>query len=169
MVEASKALIAKKNIKIFEKHSVLTKAELEARYEIMLESYMKNINIEALTMLDMSKKDILPAVIKYITDLAASINTVNATGVKVDVSVQSGILKDVSAAAAEFSKKISELESTLEKGSSMHDVSYKKAYFFRYEIFIKMCELRVLGDKLESMVGSAYWPMPTYGDLLFKV
>jgi Uncharacterized protein related to glutamine synthetase len=169
MVEASKAMIAKKNVKVFEKHNVLTKTELEARYEIMLESYIKNINIEVLTMLDMSKKDILPAVIKYITDLATSINAVNATGVKVDTSVQSGILQEVSSVSAAFSKKISELEATLEKGSSMHEDSYKQAYFFRYEIFIKMSELRALGDKLEDMVGSTYWPIPTYGELLFKV
>lgn len=169
MVEAAKAMIAKKNIKIFEKHGVLTKTELEARYEIMLESYIKNINIEALTMLDMAKKDILPAVIKYITDLAASINAVNATGIKADISVQAGLLKDTSSAVAEFKKKISELETTLEKGISMHGDSYKQAYFFRYDVFTRMGELRAAGDALESIVGSSYWPMPTYGDLLFKV
>ncbi len=169
MVEASKALIAKKNIKVFEKHKVLTKAELESRYEIMLENYIKVINIEAQTMIDMSKRDITPAVINYATDLADSINSIKATGVDADISLQSDLLKDVSSAAANFKKKIAALESSLAKAEKLHSDSYKHAYAFRYDVFLRMGELRAAGDALETIVGSDYWPMPTYGDLLFRV
>ena len=168
-IESAKALIADKNIKVFEKHKVFTKAELESRYEIMLENYVKVVNIEAQTMLEMAKRDILPSVINYITDLADSINTVNATGINADVSVQSEFLESVSKNAALFNKKITQLEGALSKASKMHGDSYKHAYFFRYDIFEKMYELRHVGDVLETIVGSDYWPMPTYGDLLFRV
>ena len=168
-IEASKALIAEKNVKIFEKHSVLTKAELESRYEIMLETYVKVVNIEALTMLEMAKRDIVPSVIAFATDLADSINSIKATGVDADISVQTGLLTEVSSLAADFRKKISSLETAMEKVSKMHGDSFKHAYFFRYDIFMKMGELRAAGDALEGVIGSDYWPMPTYGDLLFKI
>jgi glutamine synthetase len=169
MVETAKALVAEKNIKIFEKHNVLSKTELESRYEIMLETYVKVIGIEAKTMIEIAKRDIIPAVIRFTKDLADSINSINATGVGADVSLQSSLLKDVSAASAVFKKKLVELEATIEKTDSIHGDSYKHAYAYRYDVFMKMGELRSAGDALETMVGSEYWPMPTYGDLLFKV
>ena len=168
-VESAKALVADKNIKIFEKHGVLSRIELESRYEIMLEGYVKTINIEALTMIDMAKRDILPAAIKFTTDLAASINAIKATGVGADISVQSGLLTEVSSAASEFKKRISALEDSMAKADEVHGTSYEHAYYFRYDVFIKMGELRAAGDKLETIVGAEYWPIPTYGDLLFKI
>ena len=168
-IEAAKALIAEKNVEIFEKHGVLTKAELESRYEIMLENYIKVINIEALTMLEMAKRDILPSAIAFASDLADSINSIKATGVSADISVQSELLTEVSSLAADFRKKISALEAALDKASGLHGDSFEHAYFFRYDLFIKMGELRAVGDALETVVASDYWPIPTYGDLLFKV
>lgn len=168
-IEAAKALTISKNVSIFEKHGVLSKAELESRYEIMLENYVKVINIEAQTMLEMAKRDILPSVIAYVTDLADSINSIKATGVTADITVQSDLLTDISSLAAAFKKKISILETALAKAAKMHGDSYKHAYFFRYDIFMKMGELRAAGDALEVAVASDYWPIPTYGDLLFKV
>jgi len=169
MVESAKSLIAEKNISIFEKHGVLSKPELESRYEIMLENYIKTINIEALTMIEIAKRDILPAVIKFTTDLAGSINAIKSTGVGADISVQSELLAELCTTAASFKKKIGALEDALAKGSDMHGDTYEHAYFYRYDIFEKMGELRADGDKLETMVGTEYWPMPTYGDMLFKV
>lgn len=168
-VEAANAFIAEKNVKVFEKHGVFTSAEMESRYEIMLENYVKVINIEVQTMLDMAKRDIVPAIIKYATDLAASINTIKATDIGADVSVQAELLTSVSSLLAEFRKKIAELESSLDKATSMHGSSYEHAYYFRYSVFEKMGELRKTGDALEAITGSAYWPMPTYGDLLFRI
>ena len=158
-----------KNVDVFEKHGVLTRAELESRYEIMLENYIKVINIEAQTMIEMSKRDIIPAVINYATDLAASINAINATGVKADVSVQSELLTTISSAVADFTKKLAAFEASLATASSMHGDSFEHAYFFRYDLFVKMGELRAAGDFLETITSSAYWPFPTYGNLLFKV
>ncbi|NTV90401.1 MAG: glutamine synthetase type III [Clostridiales bacterium] len=169
MVEAAKALIAKKNVKIFEKHNVLNKTELESRYEIMLENYVKVVGIEAKTMIDMAKRDITPAIIGYATDLADSINTIKATGVAADISLQTALLKDVSAGAADLKKKIAALEASIAKAEQIHDDSYKHAYAFRYDVFVKMGELRTVVDALETIVGADYWPMPVYGDILFRV
>ena len=168
-VEASKALIDEKNVRIFEKHGVFTKAELESRFEIALENYVKVVNIEAQTMLDMAKRDIIPAVINYASDLADSINTIKATGLSADTSVQGGLLSKVSGLLADFSKGIAALESSLEKADSMHGSTYDHAYFFRYDTFMKMGELRKIADEMETITGTDYWPMPVYGDLLFRV
>lgn len=168
-VESAKAWIDEKNVKIFEKHGVLSKTELESRYEIELENYVKVINIEVLTALEMAKRDILPAVIAFATDLADSINSIKATGVAADISVQSEILVEVSKLAADFKKKIAALEASSDKASKMHGDSYEHAYFYRYDVFEKLGELRAVADALETIVGSDYWPIPTYSDLLFRV
>jgi glutamine synthetase len=169
MVEASKALVAEKNIRVFEKHNVLTQVELESRYEIMLENYIKTINIEALTMLDMAKKDILPACIRFVTDLAGSINSIKSTGIDADISAQADLLKEVSSDIAAFKKSISALEASMNKVSGMTGDAFDTAYAYRYDVFTRMSELRACGDKLETLTGAEYWPMPVYGDLLFKV
>lgn len=169
MVESTKALIAEKNVKIFEKHGVLSKAELESRYEVMLENYIKTINIEALTMIDMAKRDILPAAIKFATELAGSINTIKAAGVSADTSAQAELLTEVSSVMASFKNKIAVLEDSLVKASQIHGDTYEHAYYYRHDVFIKMGELRADGDKLETLVDTKLWPMPTYGDMLFKV
>lgn len=169
MVEAAKALIAEKNISVFEKHNVLTKVELESRYEIMLENYIKTINIEGLTMLDMAKRDILPAVIKFATDLAGSINAIKSTGIDADISAQADLLKEFSSYTAAFRKAIAALEASMEKVSGMSGDMYDTAYAYRYNVFTRMSELRAAGDRLETLTGADYWPMPVYGDLLFKV
>jgi glutamine synthetase len=168
-VEASKALIDEKNVRIFEKHGVFTRAELESRFEIALENYIKVVNIEAQTMLDMAKRDIIPAVINYTSDLADSINTIKATGISADTSVQAELLSKTSGLLAAFSKGIVTLEASLEKADSMHGSTYDHAYFFRYDTFMKMGDLRKIADEMETITGSDYWPMPVYGDLLFRV
>lgn len=168
-IESAKALISEKNVTIFEKHGVLNKAELESRYEIKLENYIKTINIEALTMIDMAKKDILPAAIKYATALAQSINAIKASGIDADISAQASLLSDISSLAADFKKNTEGLENTLDKAVSLHGDTYAQAYAFRYEVFTQMEELREIGDRLETQVPSDFWPLPTYGDILFRV
>lgn len=168
-VEAIPALIAEKNIKVLEKHGVLSRVELEARYEIMLENYSKTINIEALTMLDIAKRQLLPAVIYFTTKLAESINSVKATGLDVDTSAQAELLKEVSSLTAAFKKSISELEQAVEKASEMEDDSYKLACYYRDVVFVKMGEVRKIADKLETLVDKELWPLPSYSDMLFSV
>ncbi len=167
-VEAADALIAPKNIEVFEKFGVLSKKELEARYEIRHEAYGKTINVEALAMLEMAKREIVPAVIKYIGFVARSLNSVKETGLAVDVTVQAGLLKDLSAAAGQFKAALGKLEKVLEKApeaGSAHD----RALYFRDRVIPAMEALREVGDRLEVITGEEFWPMPTYAELIFGI
>nr|WP_249030677.1 glutamine synthetase III [Sporomusa acidovorans] len=168
-IEAAKALISAKNIAIVEKHGVLSKVEMESRYEIALENYIKTINIEALTMLEMAKRQILPAVIKFSTCLAASINTIKATGVAADITAQTELLTEVSSLTAALKKKIAILEEAVDKAANAHGDTYEQASLFRFDVFEKMGALRDVADTLETLVDKDVWPMPTYGDLLFNI
>jgi glutamine synthetase len=168
-VEATKALISEKNLAVMEKHAVLSRVEMESRYEIELENYIKTINIEALTMIEMAKRQILPAVIKFATNLAASINTIKATGVAADLSAQTELLAEVSSLAAALKKNVAILEESVEKASNAHGDTYEQASLFRFDVFEKMAALREVADTLETLVDKDVWPMPTYGDLLFNV
>ena len=168
-VEAAKALVSEKNQAVFEKHGVLTKAEATARYEIVLENYNKTINIEALTTLEMTKRQILPAVIKFATSLAESINTIKATGLNVDVSTQAELLEEVSTLTASLKKNITLLEKAVEKADNFDGDIYDLGLMYRYEVFEQMNTLRADADKLETLVDKEFWPMPTYSDMLFNV
>ncbi|MFZ5988690.1 MAG: glutamine synthetase III [Bacillota bacterium] len=168
-VEAIKAIISDKNVKVFENHGVLSKAELHSRYEINLENYIKTINIEALTMLEMAKRQILPAVIDFTTNVASSITAIQATGLSVDISAQTELLTEVSILLASFKKNIAELEKAVAKAADASEDTYKQACMYRDDVFVKMSELRAVGDKLETLVDAEMWPFPTYGDLLFNV
>lgn len=168
-VEAIKALVAEKNLAVMEKHGVLSRVEMESRYEIELENYIKTINIEALTMIEMAKREILPAVFKFATNLAASINTIKATGVEADLSAQTELLTEVSSLSASLKKNIAILEASVEKASNAHGDTYEQASLFRFDVFEKMGALREVADTLETIVDKEFWPMPTYGDLLFNI
>lgn len=167
-VESIKALINEKNIKVMEKHSVLSRLEMESRYEISLENFTKTLNIEALTTIEMAKREILPAVINFATKVAESINTIKATGVAADMSAQIELLTEVSSLTASLKKNIAILEESVEKAASIDD-SYEQSAFYRFDVFEKMNVLREDADKLETIVGKDYWPLPTYADMLFYV
>ena len=167
-VDSYKSLIDEKNIRLFEKHNVLSKAELYSRYEISLENYIKNINIEVLTMLEMANKQIFPAVLKYQNILASSINNIKATNLDVDISANCERLNQVSEYFAEFSKKLKHLESIVEDANKPFESSFEKACYYRDFVCSGMNELRDLGDKLELCVDQDIWPFPTYEELLFN-
>lgn len=168
-VEAIKALISEKNIAVMEKHGVLSRLEMESRYEIALENYIKTINIEALTMIEMAKREIMPAVIKFATGLAASINTIKATGVVVDLTAQTELLTEVSSLTGSLKKSITVLEEAVEKASNAHGDIYEQASLYRFDVFEKMATLREVVDTLETLVDKDVWPMPTYGEILFNI
>ncbi len=168
-VESIKALISEKNIAVMEKHAVLSKVEMESRYEIALENYIKTINVEALTMIEMAKRQILPSVIKFATNLAVSINTIKATGIAADLTAQTELLTEISSLTAALKKNIAVLEETVEKASNAHGDTYDQASLFRFDVFEKMAALREVVDTLETLVDKDVWPMPTYGDLLFNI
>lgn len=168
-VEAAKALLDEKNIRVMEKHGVLNRVEIHSHYEIALENYIKTVNIEAMTMLEMAKRQIIPAVFKYSANLAESINEINATGLGADVTAQGSLLKEVCSLTASLKNNISLLEASVEAAAEMHEDTYEQAYFYRYGIFEKMNALRADADMLETIVGKEFWPIPTYGDMLFNV
>lgn len=168
-VEACPVLTAKKNVRLFEKHGILSKAELEARQEIVLENYIKTINIEALTALEITKRQIMPAGITFATELAQSINTVKATGVKALTSAQEELLTEVSATLASMKKNINALEKIQNKAEKMHGDTYKQAVVYRDSVFTAVSALRADADKLETVVDKDLWPLPTYADLLFNL
>ena len=115
------------------------------------------------------KDKLLPAVIKFATNIADSINTIKATGIDADVSAQTELLTEVSALTASLKKNVAVLEETVEKAANAHGDTYEQAALFRFDVFEKMEALREDADKLETIVDEELWPMPTYGDLLFNV
>ena len=151
---------------MFEKFKIFTKAELQSRAEVTYETYAKTINIEALTMIDMSKKQIIPAVMSYSGTLAETVLKVKEAGG--DVSVVKESLKNVTEKLAEMKAALDKLEKDLAKAATISDEK-KLAFFYKDTIFADMGALRAPADALEMMVDKNVWPIPTYGDMLFEV
>lgn len=168
-VEAMPYLINETAVAVFEKHSVLSRTELESRYEISLENYSKTINIEAQTALYIAKRQILPAVIRFTADLANAINAIKSTGVPADVSVQSQLLTQVSSILASFQVKIASLEKVTGEAAEIQSDSYEQALFYKNIVFSAINTLREDADELETLVDKTYWPLPSYADMLFNV
>ncbi|MGN0243142.1 MAG: glutamine synthetase III [Lachnospiraceae bacterium] len=167
MVDAIPALTTEKAIRLFERHGVYTRAELESREEILFEQYSKTINIEALTMIDVAKKQIVPAVIKYQGELAESINTIRAAA-DVDTSVQATILNEVAMNLKELYAAVGKLEEVTEKAEQTVGVQ-EQANVYHNEVCEAMAAVRKPADRLEMLVAKEDWPFPSYGDLLFEV
>lgn len=168
MVDAIPSITTDKAVALFEKFGVFTKAELESRAEIMYEAYSKALNIEAKTMIDMAGKQIIPAVIKYTTLLAESINAVKAASQEADVTVQEELLAEVSDLLSDSKIALSKLTQQVEEAIGVAE-GREKAIFFKDTIKVTMQELRSPIDRLEMIVDKEMWPMPSYGDLLFEV
>lgn len=157
-----------KNIKLFEKHGVYTKLELESRKEILLEKYSQTINIEALTMLEMIKKDIIPAVCNYSKDLTESALAKKDLSSDIDISLETNLVSKISSLSSCLAKKTADLEKVL-LGAKDCDYSEKLAKYYHDTVLSQMNEVRAIADELETLVGKGYWPFPTYTDLLFSV
>ena len=166
MVEASETLTTEKSIKLFEKFGIFTKAELESREEVLYETYSKTINIEALTMVDMAKKQYIPAVMEYTRTLADTVLAVKSAGA--DASVQTTVLKSISEKLAETQAAETALEDKLAEAAGIEDPK-KLAFFYKDVVHTAMDDLRTPVDELEMMVDKKVWPVPTYGDLIFEV
>ena len=167
-VEAIEALNAEKNKALMERHHVLSREEMEARYEISLENYSKTINIEALTAMEIVKKQILPASIKFSTKIAESINAINATELGIDISAQGNLLKEVSNLISTIDAKVKILEESVIMAEKLDDSS-NKAHSYRFDVFEKMNSLREDVDSLEMIVDEDIWPLPSYTELLFNI
>lgn len=166
MVESVDTLTTEKAIKLFEKFGIFTKAELESRAEILYETYAKTINIEALTMIDMASKQIVPAVISYTKTLADAVLAVKEAGA--DASVQAELLSEVSVKLKEMKAALSKLQEVEREASAMKNVK-AQAYYYKDTVVVAMEALRKPADELEMLVDKKVWPFPTYADLIFEV
>ncbi len=166
MIEAAATLTTDKAVKLFEKFGIFTKVELESREEIIYETYAKTINIEALTMIDMAGKQIIPAAVRYTKVLADTVNAVKAAGA--DASTQEEILREVSGKLSAMQTALKKLEKAEKKASAMEDQK-AQAFFYKDTVKVIMDELRAPADELEMIVDKEYWPIPTYGELMFEI
>ena len=167
MVDAIPALTTPKAVKLFEEFHVFTKTELESRAEIQYEIYAKAVNIEAKTMIDIATKQIIPAVIKYTTVLAGSINAVKAAG-PIDVSVQMDLLEKCTALLKDTNSAMNRLSKVVAKVPEIPE-GRERAVYCKDVVCKAMEELRTPVDELEMLVDKSMWPMPSYGDLIFEV
>jgi glutamine synthetase len=165
-VDALKAFITNKSFKLFEKYEVLSHKELHSRYDIYVETYAKQINIEGLVAIDMVKKQFIPAAIEYATFLADSISSFKA--VSVSASTQEAILKKLGSLIASSYKNLTKLEEAVAKAQAVAD-TVKKAEAYRDRVVTAMRALRTDVDAIEMIVPADMWPVPTYADLLFKL
>ena len=160
--------IAKKNVDLFEKHKVFSKTEVRARYEIHLENYSKVIGIEALTMLDMVKRDILPAMSKYAAVLSSNIAIKQAALGRIDCTYERNTAGKLEKLTCDVYKCVGELDGALAKAKTISD-SYENAKFVKDCVLETMAALRAAVDEAETLVSAEYWPFPTYTELLFGV
>ena len=161
-------LLDKKNADMLIEQKVYTQAELESRCEIMLENYVKAVNIEALTMIDMAKKEILPAIEKYVSDLVETVSKKKTLGEAIPSRYENSVISKLSTLEDLIFDRTEELEKAAAELKDIEDIQ-KQSEFVRDSILVKMASLRVAADEAETLTDSKYWPFPTYGDLLFGV
>lgn len=161
--------LEQKNIDLFVKNKICSEQEIRARYEIELESYGKQINIEALTMIDMAKKKIIPAVTAYVRELTDTALSKKALSDIIPITVEEELITSLSNKLVCFSKKTSELEEAVIKAGEFGSDHLACAKFYRETVFAIMQELRAVGDSMETETASDFWPYPSYGELLFGV
>ena len=167
--DAMEHYIDKKNIDLFVKHGIVSEQEIHARYEIELEHYSKQLNIEALSMLEMAKRDITPAVITFINELAQTVSFKKQASPFMSCYAEEGLLKSLSEELEAFVKKTDELEAAVKNAADYSRDNLEHAKYFRNTVFALMEELRAVGDEMETEMPSKYWPYPSYGEILFGV
>ena len=162
------ALIDPKNIQLMEDFGVLTKVEMESRYEVELEHYSKIINIEALTMLEMARKQLLPAINSYMSEVANTAASKLAVSESLSVRSETKTLSHLSADADAMSDAIDELQAAVDAAKALSDES-AKAVAFHDDVLLKMDALRAAADDAETICGEDYWPLPSYSKMLYYV
>ena len=165
--DAVERLIAPENISLFTKYGVLTETEVRSRYEIMLESYCKTVGIEALTMIEMTRKQIIPAVMAFSKEVADTVKVKTDIGFGADVAAETALCKKLSFLLGNIYSSCEKLSSDM---SEKHgNTESERANYFRSVIFRDMSSLRSFADEAEAVTSSAYWPIPDYAKLLFSV
>ena len=165
---AMKALLADKNIRLMEQFGVLTKTEMHSRYEVEVEHYSKVINIEALTMLEMLRKQIAPAVAGYSSEVASAAAAKQAVSDKLSVRSETRLLEKLSAGADELSDAIDELQEAVDKATAESDEP-TKSYLYHDAVLPAMEKARKASDILERICSEDYWPLPSYSRMLYYV
>ena len=166
--DAMPAMIADKNVKMLTAHKIFSPAELHSRYEILLENYSKTVNIEALTMVDMARKEILPAVEGYTKSLAETLAAKKAAVAGLPCKYETATITKLSELSDEIADATADLDSEIAKFQAIEDVT-EAANDIRDVILGKMDALRAVCDEAETMTAKEFWPFPTYSDLLFSV
>ena len=166
--DALATVLEKKNVEMLTSLKIFSEAEIRSRYEICLENYCKTVNIEGLTMVDMARKEILPAVEAYLGNLSGTVAAKTAAVPGLACKYEKDLISKLSKLADEISDAASSLDTTLIRLKAIPDVT-DAAYVIRDVVLQKMAELRVVCDEAESITADKYWPFPTYGDLLFGV
>ena len=166
--DALSTVLEKKNVEMLTSLKIFSEAEIHSRYEICLENYCKTVNIEGLTMVDMARKEILPAVEAYLGNLSGTVAAKTAAVPGLACKYEKDLISKLSKLADEISDAASSLDTTLIRLKAIPDVT-DAAYVIRDVVLQKMAELRVVCDEAESISADKYWPFPTYGDLLFGV
>ncbi len=167
-VEAYKCFNAEKNVELFARHCVMNKIEIDSREEILFENYAKTLNIEALTMIEMASRDIIPAVNAYLADVANTAASKLAVLPDLPCEVEKDILRKLSALNAKAYAELGALKEAEEKAATVAGMR-ERAEAYRDLVLPAMDALRETVDEMETMTSSEYWPLPTYGDMMFKI
>ena len=166
--DAIPEILKKKNVDMLTSHKVFSEAELHSRYEIMLENYCKTVCIEAQTMSDMARKQILPAVERYAADVADAAASKKTLDAEISCCYEKKLVKKLAALIDSIDSRTDALDGVIAKLKTLSDVT-EEANYIRDEMISRMTQLRAAADEAEVMTAESYWPFPTYGDLLFGV
>lgn len=166
--DALPSFVNSKNVELFTKHHVLSETELYSRYEILLDNYSKTIHIEALTMIDLAKKEIIPAILGYQGEIAEIANNKKKLSSSIQCCLEENILNKISALGNSLYSKLEDLEKSV-LDAKLHTEALDLAKYYRESVFMNMQQLRAVVDELETLVSKKYWTLPSYGELLFSV
>ena len=165
--DAMQMVLDPENMEMLERHKIFTEAEIRSRYEISMENYVRTVRIEALTMVDMARKEILPAVLHYCSDLSTGINEKKKAVSVLPCRADTKLLTKLAALADGIDESIATLEESIDSHSD-EDIT-SQAFHIRDDVLSRMAELRTMCDEAETLTAASYWPFPTYGELLFGV
>ena len=160
--------ISEKSIKLFTKHNIFTEVELNSRYEILLENYCKTLNIEALTMIEMARRSILPAVIEYTKNITDTLTAKQSIGIDISKCKEKEVVEELSYITSMIIENTEKLENALIGVKDIEGIQ-NEANYYKDTVIAAMNELRVVADRAEVIVGDGYWPYPRYGELLFSI
>ena len=167
--EAMAHYIDKKNVDLFVNNGIVSEAEIHARYEIELEHYVKQLHIEALTMIDMAQKNIAPAVSAFVGKLTETALSKKALSESISVYTEVSLAEELSELLEKFVKKTADLENAVDDAKKYDGDNLAQATYYREVVFAVMGELRELGDAMERQTSAQFWPYPSYGEILFGV